>query len=198
MHRATIFSMTAAALSLFLSNDSALAQYVPKPRSSVGGYSGQELRQIYTQDIGQGFTAESQNFLANQQARSTVPYVGQSTTAYGTQRLGLGISSSRGEKPFSNVSSRPAVSPYLNLFREDFEGSGDFNYQTLVRPQLQQQQFNQRVQDESQALSRRVQQISASAAYNPQGSRSQYPTGHQTVFGYYGRFYPGMSARRQR
>ena len=44
-------------------------------------------------------------------------------------------------------------------------------------------------------LSQRVQSISAQSAFqNPAGSEQQYPTGHQTAFGYYGRYYPGMAA----
>ena len=197
MQRATFAGMTVAALSLFLSSEMALAQLDYSRRSDVGGFASNQLDHIRRQDIGQGFSISSLNSLAIAGSRSTVPYVGQSTTGTGSARLNLGLSSARGNKPFSDVNSRPTVSPYLNLFRDDFQGGGDFNYQTLVRPQLQQQRFNQRFQDEAQAISRRVQQISAQPAYSPQGSRSQYPTGHQTVFGYYGRFYPNM-ARQQR
>ena len=46
-------------------------------------------------------------------------------------------------KPFSNYRSAPTVSPYMNLFRVD---GTDFDYQTLVLPMLNQQEFNQRQQ----------------------------------------------------
>ena len=202
MQRTAILCMTVAAWSLIVSGGTSLAQHDhsptdPTPRSSVGGYTGQALRQLYRSDIGTGYTVAGQNSIALQGSTSRVPYVGQSTTSYGRdrERLDLGISSSSREKPFANVSSRPAVSPYMNLFREDFDGNSDFNYQTLVRPQVEQQKLNQQFEDQAQALSRRVQQISAQTAYDPRGSQSQYPTGHQTVFGYYGRYYPSMSTR---
>jgi hypothetical protein len=89
------------------------------------------------------------------------------------------------------------VSPYLNLFREDLEGGGDFNYNTLVRPQLQQQQFNQQVQRQGLALERQLQSFAAQSDFNPQGSTTQLPTGHQTVFRYYGRYHPRMNAYRR-
>jgi hypothetical protein len=212
MQRTTILGTTIAVLGLLSADPSAFAQFedgsrsvTPSPRSNVGGYAGQELRTLYRESIGRGYTIQDQNNLSLQGTRSFVPYVGQATTPSGlnnrrvetvNQRIDLGISSSNTQKPFANVTSRPAVSPYMNLFREDFDGGGDFNYQTLVQPQLQQQRLNQQFQDQAQAISRRVQQISAQPAYNPAGSQSQYPTGHQTVFGYYGRFYPKMSTGR--
>jgi hypothetical protein len=39
--------------------------------------------------------------------------------------------------------SKPTVSPYMNLFRNDTDNVP--NYQTLVRPQIQQQAVNQQV-----------------------------------------------------
>jgi hypothetical protein len=168
----------------------------PTPRSTGGGYSGQQLRQLYRSDVGRGFSVNSVNSMSLQRSQASVPYVGQSTTSYGRDRIDLGVSPSSVEKPFSNTSSRPAVSPYLNLFRDDLDGSGDFNYQTLVRPQLQQQQLNEQFQSQAQAIAQRVQQISARPAYNQQGAQNVLPTGHQTVFGYHGRFYPSMNARR--
>ena len=179
---------------------------VTKPRSEVGGYTGNELRSIYRNDVGQGYTSKSLNAISLQNARARVGYVGQSSAGMpsgGTGGLTSGATSplapSRSAKPFSSVSSSPTVSPYLNLFREDLDGSSDFNYQTLVRPQLQQQQFNQQFQRDNMELNQKVQSISAQSDYkNPAGSETQYPTGHQTVFGYYGRYYPGMTQQRAR
>ena len=125
------------------------------------------MRSIYRQDVGDGFTSESLNAIAMQNARARVGYYGQSSAGMATGGTGgasLGAASlapSRSSKPFSSVSSSPTVSPYLNLFREDFDGGGDFNYQTLVRPQLQQQQYNQQFQRQNLELAQRVQSISA-------------------------------------
>jgi hypothetical protein len=106
-------------------------------------------------------------------------------------RIGLGIGDSySGTKPFSNFSHGPTVSPYLNLFRQDQNGDTAFNYNTLVEPQLRQQQLNQQQQQQNQLTTRRLQAISAQADYNVQGSKEEFPTGHQTVFQYMGHYYP--------
>jgi hypothetical protein len=109
------------------------------------------------------------------------------------QRTDYGI-----PKPFGNYSAAPTVSPYLNLFREDLSGESDLNYQTLVRPQLRQQEFNDRAQRESMEMAQRLQSIGAQSDFNPAGSTTQPPTGHQTVFQYYGHYYPAMQQGRRR
>jgi hypothetical protein len=106
-------------------------------------------------------------------------------------RIGLGIGDSySGTKPFSNFSHGPTVSPYLNLFRQDTNGNTGFDYNTLVEPQLRQQQVNQQLQAQNQQTTRRLQAISAQVDYNVQGSKEEFPTGHQTVFQYMGHYYP--------
>jgi hypothetical protein len=166
------------------------------PKSGAGGNASREVSQIYRQGVGTGYSGSSLNHIALNSARARIPNVGQSTSA-GAGRIGLGIGASGpAAKPFSNYSPAPTVSPYMNLFREDLDGNSDFNYQTLVRPMLQQQQFNQQLQREAIDTAQRLQQISAQADFNPEGSKSQVPTGHQTVFMYYGHFYP--TANRQR
>jgi hypothetical protein len=116
-------------------------------------------------------------------------------------RVGLGAGTpTRTSKPFSSYSgsSSPSVSPYLNLFRTDLSGGGNFNYSTLVQPQLQQQQVNQQLERQAMQANRRLQSIAAQADYNAQGSKDQAPTGHQTVFGYTGRYYQQPQVRQKR
>jgi hypothetical protein len=177
-----------------------LAQSQPfgeaKPLSDVGGNAGREMRSIYRSAIGTNYSVDTLTNYVLRNSTARVPNVGQSS-ARGA-RLDIGLSGSgMSSKPFSNYSPAPTVSPYLNLFREDLDGQSDFNYQTLVRPQLQQQAFNERVQRENFDLNRRLQSIAAQADFNPQGSQNQPPTGHQTVFGYYGHYYPALNARRR-
>src|SRR5262249_15126384 len=115
------------------------------------------------------------------------PTVGSGSLSPGGGRQRLG-------KPFSSVSQTPTVSPYLNLFREGIGEANDFDYQTLVRPQVQQQQMNQQFERQQLELARRVQKISAQSDYkNPAGAEDQYPTGHQTVFGQHGHYYPTIN-----
>ncbi len=186
----------ASGASAFAQSDSR----VTKPVSSVDGNAGNELRSIYRQGVGQGYTAESLNSISLRNAQARIGNVGQASA--GASRSSAGVSSfspSPANKPFSSVSSSPTVSPYMNLFREDFGGASDLNYQTLVRPQLNQMQANQQFQRANTDLSQRVQAISAQSAFrNPAGSETVTPTGHQTTFGFYGRFYPGMGQQRGR
>ncbi len=109
----------------------------------------------------------------------------------------LGASASA-SKPFSSYSSPPTVSPYMNLFRVDLNGNNNFNYSTLVRPQLQQQQMNEQLQRQNLQNSRRIQSIAAQADYNPQGAKDMYPTGHETAFSYTGHYYPATRPHAKR
>lgn len=161
---------------------------------SSGGYANTELSRIRNRDIGSGYSIDSINRSTLARAQARVQDVGQSSAgraSYGN----LGLSSPRRSKPFSHVSTPPTVSPYLNLFREDLGGNSDLNYDTLVRPQLEQQRVNEQVQRQNIELARHVQSIAAQSAYNPSGSRQIYPTGHQTTFYYYGHYYPSASGR---
>jgi hypothetical protein len=168
-----------------------------KPISKPGGYAQQELQQIYLQSIGSGYSSDSLSRNSMNSARANAPSYRRNTPASVGPRIGLGTGPSAAPKPFTSYSPAPTVSPYLNLFREDLEGGGDFNYNTLVRPQLQQQQFNQRVQQQGLSMERQLQSFAAQSDFNPQGSTSQLPTGHQTVFRYYGRYHPRMNAYRR-
>lgn len=64
-------------------------------------------------------------------------------------------------KPFQSVASEPAISPYMNLYRSDRDGSAPLNYMTLVRPQLDQIQANRQQTAELQKLRGQLQNISA-------------------------------------
>jgi hypothetical protein len=110
----------------------------------------------------------------------------------------VGSASVPQSKPFSSYSPQPTVSPYLNLFRVDLNGNNDFNYSTLVQPQLQQQRLNQQIQQQALENSRRVQKIAAQSAYNAEGSKDQYPTGHQTVYSYTGHYFPAVRTNTKR
>lgn len=175
---------------------------VGRPLSDVGGYASNELRNIYREGVGQGFTSRSLQNIDLATSRARVPYVGQTAgpgSISGSGAASFSLSPRRTSKPFSNITTTPTVSPYMNLFREDLDGFSDLNYHTLVRPQLQQMQTNQHLQNQNLDLYRQVQAISANSPYkNPAGSESMYPTGHSTFFGAHGRYYPTMNVRRQK
>jgi hypothetical protein len=164
-------------------------------QSESKSYANTEMSRIKANDIGRGYSISSLNRQDLQRGQASIPNVGQANTPRSyVSELNVGGGGPR-EKPFSRVSYGPTVSPYMNLFRDDLDGSGDFNYQTLVRPQLEQQRINEQVQRQNFEISRRVQSLSARADYNPQGSQQQSPTGHPTSFMYYGRYYPSAGRR---
>ncbi len=191
-----------AVATLMATAEFALAQdsSIPKPLSTVGGYTGQAIKQLYDSDIGTGYTAQSLNSYALRSAQTQAPYVGQSSFIPGGASASIGPGAgSRSSKPFSSVSTTPTVSPYLNLFNTSRTGSDAFNYQTLVRPQLQQQAINQQQQRENLDIDRKVQALAARSAYNnPAGSDTQAPTGHETGFMYYGHYYQNGGPHRKR
>jgi hypothetical protein len=172
----------------------------PQPVSKPGGFAGSDLESIYRQDVGTGYSVAAINRQTLTNLRVRAPYAGSGQVSPGPRpaaRIGLGTGATAASKPFSAYTPEPTVSPYLNLFREDFDGTSDFNYQSLVRPMLQQQQFNQQVQRQTMEMARRLQSMAAQSDFNPEGSKSQFPTGHQTVFMYYGHYYPTATVRRR-
>ena len=100
----------------------------------------------------------------------------------------VGLEANAQSPPERYQPSRPTVSPYLNLFRNN---NGPLpNYYSLVRPQLQQidnqrrqQAINTQQQTQIQNLNRGLLQISS-----PQIA----PTGGGSTFRNYSHFYPAM------
>lgn len=78
--------------------------------------------------------------------------------------------------------SSPTISPYLNLLRNDNVG-GLPNYYSLVRPQLQQQTFNQQQRAfNAQQLSFEAQQAAALGSLSNQVQPLVTPTGKASGF----------------
>ncbi|MHB1033367.1 MAG: hypothetical protein ACYC35_14350 [Pirellulales bacterium] len=89
--------------------------------------------------------------------------------------------------------SRPTVSPYLNLFRNG--NSAAMNYQTLVRPQINQENTNQQERATVQRLQQQLGDVSQTV-YGAAAARSMRTTGHRTVFLDYSHYYSAGSPRR--
>lgn len=163
--------------------------------------------QIRNQAIGTGYTTSS--VLANNFAQARGPGISNFQQTTTTASSGFGRTPSTGSlsltsgglgtKPFTTLNRSPTVSPFLNLFNTGIGGSSSSfdNYNTLVRPQLNQQRTNRQLQMQNQKLNQKVQAISASPAFQAQGSERIMQTGHSTAFGYYSRFYPGLNRRRR-
>ena len=198
MHRnlAFLFSFAVAVIAAGASLAQEKVLGNPAPLSNTGGYAGQQLRGIYRQAIGTGYSVDTLNKQTLNRNTVRVPNVGQSSAPGSRLDSGLGAFGNL-NKPFANYQPAPTTSPYLNLFLDNNDTNDDFNYQTLVRPQLQQREFNERVQREAYDLGRQLQSMAARPDFNPAGSTAQPPTGHQTVFQYYGHYYPQMQQRRR-
>ena len=97
------------------------------------------------------------------------------------------------ELPFSNTTyRRPAVSPYMQLQQQGFNPFQTQNiYQTMVQPQVQQQQ--QQIEQLSQRrqmsrLQNQVQQIGRDTS-SRQIDESIRPTGHRATYMNYSHYY---------
>jgi hypothetical protein len=82
------------------------------------------------------------------------------------------------------ITSRPTISPYLNLTRRG--GSTASNYYNLVRPQ---NQFYQSIQQIQQEVGANVQELSALQQQSASGLR---PTGHVAGFLNHGAYFMTM------
>jgi hypothetical protein len=84
----------------------------------------------------------------------------------------------------------PTVSPYLNLLSNN--QFGVTNYQSLVRPLVQQ---GNAINRQGSELNRLQQQVGAQQRAAGAGGYGGSATGHATFFMNYSHFYPGASGR---
>lgn len=136
-------------------------------------------------------------------ARTTNPFAaaqGYVATTPGTIASGpTGAAALPATKPHANYTPAPAISPYMNLFRSDGRNSGVNNYYSLVRPQLQQQAYNQQVQTQVQSLqtttniqSQQLNQLNTQPI-NPYGMQpAQAPSRPPAQFMNLEGYYPGF------
>jgi hypothetical protein len=111
--------------------------------------------------------------------------------------LGIAGGSAYAQNPagnliYSNIFSRPTVSPYLNLLNPA-GAVGLPNYFTLVRPQIDQRAGLSQQAAQLQQLNR---QVSANTRRSRQGPEQVRSTGHPTQFMYYGQYYRQLGQRR--
>jgi hypothetical protein len=118
--------------------------------------------------------------------------------AVATSAVLFSACAARAQQPFSNIQQSPTVSPYLNLMNRSNVGLP--TYQTLVKPQIDQQEQNFQQQ---QQISR-LQQHQKSLVANQERGLSQRGisneirgTGHVTVFMDYLHYYQRSPNSRQ-
>ena len=88
---------------------------------------------------------------------------------------------------YSNIYNRPTVSPYLNLLQGNRFGVS--NYQTLVRPLIEQREAAQMNQANIQQLQQQFQSGQAAAMRRGGGGGGARSTGHPTRFQNYLHYY---------
>ena len=106
---------------------------------------------------------------------------------------GSGFAQGPGSKPFQDVYRRPTVSPYLQLQQQGMNPLQNQNiYQTMVQPQLQQQQQQIEMLNQRRQLGKvqgQVQQIQQSSQAR-QLNETIRPTGHASTYMNYSHDYP--------
>jgi hypothetical protein len=116
---------------------------------------------------------------------------------------GTAAAQGNGKLPFSNIYSRPAVSPYTLLASQTGQGNGGginnmtgaqqpLIYQQIIQPQLQQQQQVIDQQGQTRQLGRlqnQVQQIQRDTSAR-QIDETIRPTGHASTYQNLSHFYP--------
>jgi hypothetical protein len=98
-----------------------------------------------------------------------------------------------GSTPFANTYRRPAVSPYMQLQQQGYNPLQQQNiYQTMVQPQMQQQQQLIEQMDQRRQMGRlqnQVQQIQR-GTQSRQVDESIRATGHRATYMNYSHFFP--------
>ncbi len=89
---------------------------------------------------------------------------------------------------YSPPSGRPTVSPYLNLFRNNFNNPLP-NYQTFVRPMQEQQRANQEFSRQFRRQSMQINRLQTDQQLLQRQTQAA-PTGIGATFFNYSHFYP--------
>lgn len=97
-------------------------------------------------------------------------------------------------RPFDGANTRrPAVSPYMNLLNNN-NGIAT-NYQSLVKPAIEQQNFNSRSSSAIRGLQRQAASSATRSASTHEGNIKMRGTGHSSVRENYSHFYPQLGGR---
>ena len=97
-------------------------------------------------------------------------------------------------RPFSDYSPRSGVSPYMNLFRTSSSGFAEIdNYNTLVRPALQQRQTNRQTQWDVHSLRSRSGAQGTQLRELNQRTDALQGTFQRNRFGNHFDYYPGLN-----
>lgn len=163
-------------------------------------YGQTQLKSLQAQNSTAGFTSQ----------RELSRIVNRSVPRYSFSDVNRNVfkgatSAPSRQKPFSQVQRGPTVSPYLGLVSDNPFTSSTTNYFSNVRPQLEQQRMNEKLQLQNIKMQKQLEEIAARPPYDPTGSEDRAPTGHAAVYqnngGVYGNpggYYPQVPIRSVR
>jgi hypothetical protein len=103
-------------------------------------------------------------------------------------------SASAQNQQFNNYTRKPSVSPYMQLLNNQ-TGTAT-NYQSLVRPQLDQRSFNQQSSSAIRQLQKGGGGTAGSSKSGVEGNKKLRSTGHVVSTENYSHYFPGMKPRR--
>jgi hypothetical protein len=152
-------------------------------------YTQAHLNGLKRQNSTSGYSTAQ---VKNDVVRKTVPQYSYSTV--NRNLFSSNVGASQPQKPFSNVSPRGGVSPYLGL-SAPFSSTAE-QYYAQVRPQIDQQRVNQQMEQRNAQLQHQLNSVAAKAPYDVQGSDTMTPTGHVAVFMNYGGYYPDTGKKK--
>lgn len=165
-------------------------------------FSQTQLNQLNNRNSASAFTG--QRVMSGVINRS-VPQYNFSTVNRGILKGAMGSSMASRQKPFSQVQRGPSTSPYLGLLSDNPFTSTTTNYFSNVRPQLEQQKMNEKLQMQNIRMQKQLEEVAAKPPYDITGSEQRAPTGHAAVYqnngGVYGNpggYYPQVPIRSVR
>jgi hypothetical protein len=102
-----------------------------------------------------------------------------------------GYSQGNSPLPFSNMYSRPTVSPYMQLQQQGMNPLQNQNiYQTMVQPQIQQQQQQLQQLRQARQINSMQNQVIQRDTRGRQVDETIRPTGHASTYQNLSHFYP--------
>lgn len=165
-------------------------------------FSQTQLNQLNNRNSASAFTGQR---VMSSVINRSVPQYNFSTVNRGILKGAMGSSMASRQKPFSQAQRGPSTSPYLGLLSDNPFTSTTTNYFSNVRPQLEQQKMNEKLQMQNIRMQKQLEEVAAKPPYDIAGSEDRAPTGHAAVYqnngGVYGNpggYYPQVPIRSVR
>lgn len=162
-------------------------------------FSQTQLNQLNSRNSASAFTSQR---VVSQVFNRTVPQYNFSSVNRGLFKGAMGAPTASRQKPFSQVQRGPSVTPYLGLVSDNPFTSSTTNYFNNVRPQLEQQKVNEKLQMQNIRMQKQLEEVATKPPYDITGSDDRAPTGHAAVYqnngGVYGNpggYYPQVPIR---